>query len=208
MISTQTIVGITGGIGSGKSTVSRALRVMGYHVYDCDTEARRITDTSTDVRLALAERFGSDVVSSDGIVDRKALADIVFADASQLSWLNTLIHKLVYDDIKHNFLTINSEILFIESAILCRSGLDALTDRIWVVDAPTEIRIQRVMKRSGLTHEQVAARIDSQNDEVIMLKEWDFANPGCTEWIDNSGNISLIKQIINLTNTLTQNTHA
>lgn len=202
------IVGITGGIGSGKSTVSRALRVMGCKVYDCDSEAKRITDSSPEVRDSLVGRFGTEVISEAGAVNRQKLAEIVFADKKELEWLNALIHNLVYQNIKDNFITPDSVVLFIESAILCSSGLDRLTDYIWNVTAPKTIRIERVTKRSGLSAEQVRARIDAQTEETEMLKKWERGHADRYLTIDNSGAVSLLSQITKLKNQLTQNIHA
>lgn len=188
----QKIIAISGGIGSGKSVVSRLLRTMGYEVYDCDSEAKTIMDSSVEMHVALAECFGEDVLTESGEVDRKRLGNIVFSDNAKLKRLNEIVHHAVIEDLKSRIAGYGAkpgskECFFFETAILFESGLDKFADRIWWVDAPRDIRIERVMKRNNLTRDEVEARISCQTDS---LPETDNISV-----IANYGNHAVIPQV-------------
>lgn len=185
------VIGITGGIGAGKSVVSRILRLKGYRVYDCDSEARRLMERSEEILAALTERFGQECILGDGGLDRAYIAGKVFTDAAELEWLNKLVHGAVRDDVGRWVRMCEAEgccRLFVESAILFTSGLDRMCDRIWMVTAPEQLRLQRAMERGGVSEEDLLRRIESQRKEFDSL-------PGekVTE-IDNSGE-SLLERI-------------
>lgn len=156
------IVVINGGIGAGKSVVSRILRTLGYEVYDCDSEARRIMDCSPSVRKALIANFGMECVNADGTVNRKALARIVFADAKRLERLNGLVHRLVVDDAAR-WAAERGGTVFVETALLYQSGLDRIADEVWEVEAPRETRATRAASRDNSTLEEIALRIERQD---------------------------------------------
>ena len=188
----QKIIAISGGIGSGKSVVSRLLRTMGYEVYDCDSEAKTIMDSSVEMHVALIESFGEDVLTESGGVDRKRLGNIVFSDNAKLKRLNEIVHHAVIEDLKNriNAYDIRSsrrDFFFFETAILFESGLDRLADRIWWVDAPRDIRIERVMKRNNLTRDEVEARISCQTDSLPEAEN--------VSLIANYGNYAVIPQV-------------
>ena len=119
------IIAITGGIGSGKSVVSQVLRVAGYPVYDCDSNAKLIMDKDEEMQKQLADSFGSDVVVN-GVIQRKVLASLVFADRNKLEKLNAIVHPAVRRDIKRWEETQKSDVVFVETAILKESGVDSL----------------------------------------------------------------------------------
>lgn len=153
-------IAITGGIGSGKSVVSTILRIMGYRVYDSDSEAKKLMDESPAIRQAISDRISPEVITADGLIDRTSLSRIVFADKKSLDILNSIVHAAVrrhFDEWKRG-----SGISFIETAILYQSHIDTMVDEVWCITAPTEVRIARVMSRSGLTAQQVRARIEAQ----------------------------------------------
>lgn len=179
------IIAITGGIGSGKSIVSRIFRAMGFKVYDCDFEARRITEESKDLRLSLKKEFGDSIFDND-VLNRKALAQIVFNDRSKLTTLNSIIHPLVRQDIL-NWINSNSceKALFIETAILEESNLKDLFNCVLFVTAPEELRVERVMKRNNTTREEVKSRIIHQKN----------IEPDCAVRIINDENHALMPQI-------------
>lgn len=159
----STLIAICGGIGSGKSIVSRMLRALGFPVYDCDTRAKQLMASSDEIKCRLSRRFGSDVLSSDGSIDRKHLAKIVFGDADALSDLNRIVHGAVRADLEETTRNCASEVQFVETAILYQSGIDLMVDEVWEVMAPPALRIERVTKRSGLSEEEVEARIRAQD---------------------------------------------
>lgn len=183
------IVAITGGIGSGKSVVSRILRIEGYPVYDCDSRAKTIMDGDEEMHWKLQNAFGSDMVV-DGIVQRGRLAEAVFGNPENLSLLNSIVHPAVRRDIEAWVAKQHGDCVFIETAILKESGIDAMVDAVWIVDAPVEVRIRRVMKRNGLPEEAVKNRIDSQKNVSGLL---------CPSFeIKNYGNNSVIRQVQDL----------
>ncbi|MBD5185730.1 MAG: dephospho-CoA kinase [Bacteroidales bacterium] len=159
------IVGITGGIGSGKSVVSEVLRAMGHEVYDCDAEARRIMDTDTAIHSRLRSEISPEAVDDAGCINRKHIASIVFADPSRLKALNTIVHGAVMADLRRRAAAV-SGVMFFESAILYSSGFCALADKIWEVTAPEELRIKRVMARNNVSRSEVTARMESQRSET------------------------------------------
>ena len=169
------IVGITGGIGSGKSTIARALAERGYAVYDCDQEAKRIIAENPDVRQEIIDLLGEESFIHSSIhpfthYNTAYVAQRVFADAHLLEALNAIIHPAVGLDI------MKRKPDFVESAILYESGLDILCDRVIVIDAPEDIRIARTIARdyqgdaSPANIEKVRARIRAQSSMHSTIK--------------------------------------
>lgn len=158
------LIAITGGIGAGKSVVSEILRALGYEVYDCDSRAKKNMDESLPIKQAIAEEICRDAITAGWDIDRKRLAEAVFADADKLERLNALVHEAVRNDIRQ--WSRGRDLAFVETAILYQSGLDAMADAVWEVDAPVGLRIDRVMERSGLSRRQVESRIDAQSGFV------------------------------------------
>ena len=167
------IIGITGGIGSGKSTIAKQLRAMGYTVYDTDSEAKRLIVEDPHIRQQIEQLFGSEVYK-DGVYQTALVAQRVFADHSLLTKLNAIVHPAVKADIMNRVARLaifNSRIgnqknlFFIECAILYQAGFDTLCDKVVAVTAPEETRLARVMKRDGTTIEKVRARIHAQEAE-------------------------------------------
>lgn len=163
------IIGITGGIGSGKSVVSRVLRLNGFHVYDCDMEARRLMERDVRLKRALCEILG-DEIYADGInLDRKRMASIIFSDKQILSQVNSLVHSAVKQDFLWYASRNATGTVFCESAILASSGLDAVCDRVWIVDAPENMRIDRVKRRNGMDISEIKRRMDAQSEEYSSM---------------------------------------
>ena len=140
------IIGITGGIGSGKSTIAKELAKHGYTVYDCDKEAKRIVEENEKVQKAIIYLLGSEAFIGKQY-NTSYVAKRVFAEPELLAQLNAIIHPAVKADILSTFTFHLSPFTFLESAILYESGFDILCDKIIVVDAPEEIRIARTIKR-------------------------------------------------------------
>lgn len=163
------LVGIVGGIGSGKSVVSQMLSVMGYPVYDCDSQAKSLMDNDENIKKRLREEINPSVVV-DGHINRAELAKIVFSDTSKLQILNSIVHSAVRKHLAEwNSVQVNSPIAFVETAILTESGLDKQVQEIWEVVAPTELRISRVMHRNGLSAEEVLQRINAQKTHLPSM---------------------------------------
>lgn len=185
------IIAITGGIGSGKSIVSKILDSLGYNVYDCDSEAKRIMDNSNVIQSQLLKEIHPEAVK-DGIINRKLISDIVFQDSHKLSALNHIVHTAVTEDIMKRSSELNGKILFVETAILYQSKLDKIVRSVWEVIASIDTRVARVMNRNNFTRQQVLARIESQDSYQVSDR-----HPS-TYYIDNDGNKAILPQIYKL----------
>lgn len=187
------MIGICGGIGSGKSVVGRILRLRGEAVYDCDLEAKHIMDTSEEVLSALHERFGNSVCPDGGPICRPELARRVFGNDEDRLWLNSMVHRLVRDDVDRWYKARMDEgrrRCFVESAILASSGLGAMCGEIWIVTASEDVRIERVGQRDALSEEAIRSRIRSQQEEERLTE----ASGIPVRVIDNSGTLPLLTQ--------------
>lgn len=178
------LIGITGGIGSGKSTICRALAEKGYYVYDSDSRAKEIITNNRPVRSQIECLFGSEVFEDD-TYRTEWVAKRVFEDKTLLERLNAIVHPAVcrdvtrwHKDIVRRAATLAEEtgiitaepVCFVESAILYESGLADICDRVVYVDAPERVRIERTMKRDGSDMEAVRARVRQQKTSDAKLK--------------------------------------
>ena len=154
-------VGITGGIGSGKSTVSAILEDMGVALYNSDVRAKELMATDAALREAIIERFGVECYTAEGL-NRGYLASRVFGSAEELAALNAIVHPAVMADFQEWAECAEGDYVIFESAILFEAGLESSVDSTVVVMAPEELRIERAMARDGATREQVVARIKNQ----------------------------------------------
>jgi dephospho-CoA kinase len=168
------IIGITGGMGSGKSTLSRNLRAEGYWVYDSDVEARRLQNEHPLIRKQLIEIFGEEIYSEEGL-NRSTLAKLVFGKPKLLAQLNAIVHPLVKEDFNSWILKHKTEkLLFIESAILFESGFNLFVNKVIFMTASESLRIDRVVKRDEITREQVLARMSHQLSDKVKIRITDF----------------------------------
>ncbi len=170
----QYIIGISGGIGSGKSVVSRLLRLRGEAVYDCDMEARRLMDSSAEVLRELNIRYGEKVCSPQGPINRTELAQRIFSNDTERQWLNRLVHRMVREDVStwaKSLFAAGHKRCFVESAIPATSGLTAMCSRIIIVESPESLRIARVRDRDGLDESSIHQRILSQQEEDRLTRE-------------------------------------
>lgn len=156
------IVGITGGIGSGKSYIAKGLEQHGFLRYDCDQEAKHIIEQDSDVKSQIIKLFGTDVYQ-DGKYQTHKVADIVFAQPALLQALNAIVHPAVKADILSRCTMHDAQCtMLIESAILWESGLDQICHKVIAVIAPEELRIQRAIARDHSDTNKVRARIKAQ----------------------------------------------
>ena len=198
------IIGITGGIGSGKSTIARALAARGYAVYDCDREAKRIIAENKDVQQQIIALLGPEAFVN-GVYNTSYVAQRVFREPELLERLNLIVHPAVKADIiRHSPLSgsaasplINPPFLFLESAILYESGLDELCDKIFVIEAPEEIRIARTIARdyhgdaSPENINKVRARIKAQGGLSIQHSEVSIQDSEVRLIVNNDGKTSV-----------------
>ena len=179
------IIGLTGGIGSGKSTIAQELVKRGFTVYDCDREAKRIIAENPNVQQAIIDLLGEEAFVN-GRYNTAYVAQRVFADPHLRQQLNAIIHPAVLKDLKD---IKDPKDLIVESAILCEAGLDSLCDKIVVVEAPEDIRIERVIGRdykgdaSPANIDKVRTRIQAQAqayDAIPQQKRLTIINDGQT----------------------------
>lgn len=171
--------GITGGIGSGKTTVCRIFEILGVPVYYADDKAKNILDSNSEVLNKVVEIFGSAILEDKKRIDRKKLAEIVFNDKEKLDLLNKIVHPAVARDFedwcdeKRNY-----PYVLKEAAILFESGSYKSIDRIITVTAPVELRIQRVINRDSISREEVTSRMSRQmsDEEKISLSSFVIIN--------------------------------
>lgn len=158
--------GITGGIGSGKSYVCKLLAQRGIEVYDCDAAAKRLIRTSPRLRQQLKALIGS--------LDKAAISRFLLASEENKQAVNAIVHPAVFQDFEE------SGMMWMESAILFESGADKLVDRVVVVTAPEEIRIERVMQRDGITREKALQWIARQwpQEQVKARADFEIINDG------------------------------
>lgn len=154
-------VGLTGGIGSGKSKVAELLRDKGIAVYDSDTRAKELMANNTALREALTETFGTECYTSEGL-NRPWLAQRVFSNAEELKRLNAIVHPAVMRDFAAWASEQSGEYVVMESAILLEASLESHVDVVVAVMAPKELRLERAMRRDGATREQIEARMENQ----------------------------------------------
>lgn len=171
------IIGLTGGIGSGKSTVSNYLLQKGYPIIDADKIAREIVKPNSVILFKLVDCFGNNILNKDGSLNRKSLAAIAFSSKEQKGKLdNIMLNEIVRTILKEIELynKEGKELIFIDAPLLFETGLDKKSHETWVVDAADEIRIERVVKRDGSTREEVLARVGKQMSRDEQHKRASF----------------------------------
>jgi dephospho-CoA kinase len=187
------VIGLTGGIGSGKSTVARVYESLGYPVFDADKEALALYENDPTLLPKVVELFGDGVLLPDGRLNRMALASVVFSDESALKKLNALVHPRMARRFEEWKQQQNSETVIREAAILFESGSDAGCDAVIVVTAPEELRIKRVMQRNGIREAEVRARMARQWPESMLVERAD-------EVIVNDDKTLVLPQIMKVVN--------
>jgi dephospho-CoA kinase len=178
-------LGVTGGIGSGKTTVCRFLEAEGAKVFYADIEAKRLMRENSDARTAIEAAFGPESYTDDGSLNRAYLADQVFSDPDKLEQLNAIVHPLVFEAFeaaKERAAEDDIPLLVHEAALLFEAGGDAHVDATAVVDAPEADRVARVVERDDATPEQVRARMAHQLPPAELRRRADYV-------IDNDGSI-------------------
>ena len=183
-------VGLTGGIGSGKTTVSKIFELLGVPVYYADEAARRIMNEDTALKAAIQKQFGTEAYKN-GALDRSFLASKVFNNTSQLEILNALVHPVTIMDSVIWMSRQQTPYAIKEAALIFESGSAAGLDYIIGIYAPVEVRIKRTMQRNSSTYAEVASRIDNQLDESIKMRLCDFV-------LNNDEQQLLIPQVIAL----------
>ena len=178
-------IGITGGIGSGKSTVTDYLADQGYPVVDADDIARQIVRKGSPVLSQLAEALGSEILTPEGELDRALTAEMVFGDPDKKQILNDIMWKAIGEVMEGEIASLEDEgypVIFVDAPLLFEAGVDRLCNRTILITADLELRIRRVCERDGVTEDEVRQRIASQMDDDAKRRLADYV-------IENDGTV-------------------
>ena len=162
-------IGLTGGIGSGKSAASGILGILGAGLIDADLVGHASYRSGTEGFEKVTKAFGNDLIGDDGEIDRKKLGPIVFSEPDNLNKLNAILHPIIYSMIKTELTNMENsgeQVAVVEAAILIEANWQDLFDELWVVDADKEEVIRRLIDRNNVTRDQAIERIESQMDRV------------------------------------------
>jgi len=181
------IVGLTGGIGSGKSTVAEAFRQLGIDTVDADQASRKVVEPGMPALAAIAEHFGGEIIQSDGNLDRAALRQIIFTDPVQKQWLESLLHPLIRDWIVQQLQASSSPYVILESPLLFETDQYQLVDKTVLVDVPVELQIERACARDDNQADQIQRIIDAQLPRQEKLSRADLV-------LDNSPPLDSLAQ--------------
>jgi len=194
-------VGLTGGIGSGKSTASKFFEKLGAFVLDADKEAKNLLEKNEIVQHEVISEFGTDIINATGKVDKNKLARIAFQDVDHQRRLNSVVHPYIYDLIDKTFDKVLSDgkydVFIIDAAMIYESGYDIHLDYIIVITAQLKNRMERALARKTLTREEILKRIEFQwpEEEKVGMADFVIHNDG-TEKELNDNIKSLIKKLI------------
>ncbi|WP_462254532.1 dephospho-CoA kinase [Ferruginibacter sp.] len=192
-------IGLTGGIGSGKSTVAKVFEVLGIPVYYADDAAKQLMNAEGPLKQQIQKIFGA-TSYKNGQLDRKYVADIVFKKPEKLQLLNSLVHPATINDGQNWMKRQRSSYAIKEAALIFESGAQQQLDYVIGVYAPTSLRIQRTIQRDGVTEEEVMARINKQLDETSKMQLCDFVIINDEEQLLIPQVVELHKKISALTN--------
>lgn len=191
-------IGITGGIGSGKSTVCEVFKLLGAPVFEADRVAGQLINTNSEIRKMLIELYGDEIYNTDNRINREKLAGIIFNNDTELDKVNKVIHPVVRNEYLNWVKQQKTKYVIHEAAILIESGFYKMMDYTILVSAPEEMRIERVIRRNGLTRENVISRMAKQWPDSEKRK---FAT---IELVNDNKNL-LIPQIIEIDNKIKAN---
>ena len=183
------IIGLTGGIGTGKTEICRILKDLGAYVIDADRIVHEGYRNNNKIQTAVVEEFGVEIVSSDGGINRAQLASVVFEDYHALRRLNKIIHPLVLKEMQsqlHKLRFSGTEVVVVEVPLLVEAGWNSIFDEIWVTVVDEQTAIRRIMERSSLSSKKIRARIKSQTDDGARLSIADAV-------IDNTADVPALE---------------
>lgn len=184
------VVGLTGGIGTGKSEVSRILARLGAAVIDADQVGHEAYSKGSKAWNDLVAAFGRGVLKPDGEIDRKKLGDVVFSDPKALKKLNSIVHPAMYRIFQRRLKDLDrerAEVVVLEAAVLIEAGWTSLVNEVWVITSSEEKAVERVRSRSGLSEELIRARIRAQLPQEERVRHADTV-------IDNNGDLPSLKE--------------
>ena len=191
-------IGLTGGIGSGKSTIAQIIKHIGYPVYIADKEAARLMNSHPDIRKDITERLGANCYTSEGHINKPVLAQIIFENKEALEEVNRIVHPRVMEAFEQWAAMQSASLVFCETAILYESGLERYFDAVICVTAPEEVRVRRVMERDHCELKDVMARVRNQMDEDEKCQRANFV-------IYNDGEHMAVPQVLDVLHKLQTN---
>jgi dephospho-CoA kinase len=186
------VIGLTGGIGAGKSEASRILQGLGAVIISADQVGHQAYDPGTEAWQEVVRAFGEEILQPDGSIDRKQLGGIVFSDPAQLETLNRIMHPRMARMVAERIEQLRAEgapVVVVEAAVLFEAGWDSLVDEVWTVDAPVEAVVRRLQARNVLSESEVRKRIGSQMTSQERARRADVV-------IDNSGDVAALQSAI------------
>ena len=181
------VVGLTGGIGSGKTAATDFLAQQGITIVDADLASRVVVEPGQPALQHIADHFGEHVLTADGALDRRALREIVFADADALKVLEGITHPAIGEELKRQIAVSQSIYTVLVSPLLLETSQKALVDRILVIDAPAELQVKRAMERDHVPEEQIAAIIKAQMERTKRLDQAD-------DVVENHGSLQVLHE--------------
>lgn len=183
------LIGVTGGIGSGKSAVMERFQARGIEAVDADDMARVVVEPGRPALPEIAGHFGDEILTAEGTLDRPALRDIIFSDPEAKQWLEALLHPLINKELRERLSRADSPYALLVSPLLFETGQDALVDRTLVLDVPEEVQLARASRRDGATPEKIRAIMATQLTREERLARAD-------DVLDNEGNLEQLDREI------------
>ena len=194
------IIGVTGGIGSGKSYICRIISSLGFPVYNCDAEAKKLMNTNKHIINSLKQLIGENSYDSEGNLNKPIIAQFLFTNEENTHKINSVVHPVVKEDFRSWASAQNADLIFMESAILFESGFNDVVDNVITITAPPETRIERTIRRDNTTREQVIARMNQQMQDEERVRLSDYI-------ICNNTNDNVEQQIKTIIETLSKKVH-
>lgn len=183
------VIGLTGGIGAGKSTVSAILAELGAYIIDADKIGHAILEPNGAAYGEVVSAFGEGILRQDGAIDRGALAKIVFADGEKRAHLNAITHPKIRAEVSRRIERAEAEIVVVDAALLLEAGFAGMCGEVWLVTAGQEARMARIMARSGYSREQAEARMASQMGDAARMAAANVI-------IENSGSLDALHRAV------------
>ncbi|MGO3850708.1 dephospho-CoA kinase [Pseudoalteromonas prydzensis] len=183
------VLGLTGGIGCGKSAVSAMFEQLGITVVDADIIARQVVAPNSNGLAAISEHFGNEILNPDGSLNRAKLREVIFADTAQKTWLNNLLHPLIREKTLNDLSTANSAYVVLVAPLLFENGLEQYCDRTLIIDVPVEIQISRTIARDNIDRQQALSIIAAQMSREDKLHRAD-------DVVDNNQPLALVAIVI------------
>lgn len=179
------VLGLTGGIASGKSAAAQRFAELGVHVVDADQASRWVVEPGRPALEALVERYGAALLQADGSLDRGALRKVIFEDAQERRWVEALLHPLIAEEIAQSLASATSPYAVFVSPLMVESGQYRITQRLLVVDAPEAVRVARTLLRDHTTPEQVQAILKAQasREQRLALADDVLVNDRDLAWL-------------------------